>query len=686
MGIFDALTTAVTGMQAQSYALQNISGNIANSQTTAYKRTETSFQDMVRDAPPTRQTAGAVAASSRATNNVQGDLQNSSVGTFMAVSGEGFFVVQKPSGFVDGRPSFDGINIYTRRGDFQTDKNGFLVNGAGYYLLGIPVDPTTGNLVGSVPQLLQFQNDFLPAQATTQIEYRANLPKFPKPDALNSSIPGSELLNPAAFSANPVAGPPQAAKVTGFGANIQEVTAAVTGTGTFANPTVTQFGAGNGGLLRIVVNGTNYDVTVNDTDTLNTPVTGIIDKINGIPGLNAAGVTASLDTSGGTNKLRLAAANPDVDFSVDPASADVTTARLGIAEQAYNSRNLLDLGLVGQGDTLNIAIGASNTSLTFGTGPGEISTLAEFTAALTPPAPTLNGGIASIDANGNLSITANAITDTITLSGTAATRMSNFGVQTLTALPSNQVVLGQDISPFIAQSLGGQAITAYDSSGAPVNIQFRWAKVSSSLYGGSDTWNLFYQVNSNPANTDVAWQNVGINYTFDANGQMNPTVANVTLPNVTVDGISLGTIQLVHGTGGLTQFSDPNGVVQTNQLQQNGFPAGELQTVSVNDKGRVIGSYTNGRTIDLAEITLADFNGPNMLKRLDGGAFAATDESGPAIFGAPGKIVGGALEGSNTDIADEFSKLIITQQAYSANTRIITTGNQMVQDLLNMIR
>jgi flagellar hook protein FlgE len=71
---------------------------------------------------------------------------------------------------------------------------------------------------------------------------------------------------------------------------------------------------------------------------------------------------------------------------------------------------------------------------------------------------------------------------------------------------------------------------------------------------------------------------------------------------------------------------------------------------------------------------------------MDGGAFAATDESGPAIFGAPGRIVGSSLEGSNTDIADEFSKLIVTQQAYSANTRIITTGNQMVQDLLNMIR
>src|SRR5262245_66633724 len=249
MGIFDALTTAVTGMQAQSYALQNISGNIANSQTTAYKRTETSFQDMVRDAPPTRQTAGAVAASSRATNNVQGDLQNSSVGTFMAVSGEGFFVVQKPSGFVDGRPSFDGINIYTRRGDFQTDKNGFLVNGAGYYLEGIPVDPTTGNLVGSVPQLRQFQNDFLPAQQTTQIDYRANLASYPLTQAHDTSIARSELIDPVTLSANPIAGAPVAAKITGVGAALADVIATVTGTGTFASATTTALGAGNGGLL-----------------------------------------------------------------------------------------------------------------------------------------------------------------------------------------------------------------------------------------------------------------------------------------------------------------------------------------------------------------------------------------------------------------------------------------------------
>ena len=67
----------------------------------------------------------------------------------MAINGGGFFVVQKPSNFADNRPVFDGIDRYTRRGDFQTDKNGYLVNGAGYYLMGIPVDATTGNLTGT---------------------------------------------------------------------------------------------------------------------------------------------------------------------------------------------------------------------------------------------------------------------------------------------------------------------------------------------------------------------------------------------------------------------------------------------------------------------------------------------------------------------------------------------------------
>jgi len=220
MGIFGALTTAVTGMRAQSFALENISGNIANSQTTAFKRVDTSFEDLIPDNVPTKQLAGSVVANSRTTNNVQGDIQNAAIGTFMAINGQGFFVVQKPSSFTDGRPVFDGVDLYTRRGDFQTDKNGFLVNGAGYYLMGIPIDATTGNLVGSVPQLLQFDNGFLPAQPTTQVDYKANLASYPLTAAHDNNIPRSELLNPASFQANPVAGPPAPAKILGVGATM----------------------------------------------------------------------------------------------------------------------------------------------------------------------------------------------------------------------------------------------------------------------------------------------------------------------------------------------------------------------------------------------------------------------------------------------------------------------------------
>ncbi len=122
MGIFDALTSAVTGLQAQSFALQNISGNIANSQTTGYKETDTSFQDLVSAAAAGQQTAGGVIAGSVATNTVQGAIQSTSVSTDMAINGDGFFVVAKPTGFTDNQPVFNGVSDYTRAGNFQIER------------------------------------------------------------------------------------------------------------------------------------------------------------------------------------------------------------------------------------------------------------------------------------------------------------------------------------------------------------------------------------------------------------------------------------------------------------------------------------------------------------------------------------------------------------------------------------
>src|SRR5450432_1904389 len=195
MGLFDALTTAVSGLQAQSFAMQNISGNIANSQTISYKGTNTSFEDLIPGGSVARlQVAGGVLASSAATNSVQGAIQTATSGTDMAVNGDGYFIVQTPLSFSGSTPSFGGVESFTRRGDFQ-------LNATGYYLEGIQIDPTTGLPAGNLAAPLQFQNNFLPANATTTVNYGLNLPTQPTTAAFSTTVPNSELINPTNFSA-----------------------------------------------------------------------------------------------------------------------------------------------------------------------------------------------------------------------------------------------------------------------------------------------------------------------------------------------------------------------------------------------------------------------------------------------------------------------------------------------------
>jgi flagellar hook protein FlgE len=666
MGIFGALTTAVAGMRAQAFALQNISGNIANSQTTAFKRMDTSFEDLIPDGAPGKQLSGNVVANSSSTNTVQGDIQSAAVSTYMAINGQGFFVVEKPTGFTDNRPSFAGVDQYSRRGDFQIDKSGYLVNGAGYYLMGIPIDSTTGNLTGSVPQMLQFQNGFLPAQPTTTVQYQANLAAYPKTQDSNTAVVGSELLNQSNFSANPVVGAATAAKLIGSGATLSADAAALL-TGSQALTTLSSAG----GTLDI--NGT--PITINPGDDMNAVVTAI----NGATGTTKIG--ASLDS---TNHLVLTGTDAVTNIAIGSGSTLALLGEVGLSAGTTNATNLLTQSAASAGQTLTFTVG-SNASLTvtFGSGVGQVETIAQLNTALAG----LVGGTASANPlTGDITVTAANSTDNITVGGTATA--SNFGIHTPVALPSNGTVIANDVSTFLKESIAGGAVTAYDTSGSTVNVQLRWAKTDSSTLGSghSDTWNLFYQSNSTATGTQTAWTNAGVNYTFGANGQLNPAVTTLTLPNVTVDGVALGNIQVQHSAGGITQFADSNGSAQVNLLQQNGFSAGSLQSVAVTDKGRIAGTYSNGRTIDLAEITLANFSGANSLKRIDGGAFEQTAESGAPTYNAPGTISGSSLETSNVDIADEFTKLIVTQQAYSANTKVITTSNQMVQDLLNMLR
>lgn len=601
MGIFGALTTAVGGLRAESYALENVSGNIANSQTTAFKRVDTSFLDLIPQTSSTQQLAGGVTTQSRSTNSVQGDVQTASVATFMAINGAGFFAVQKPGTFTDGTPVFDGVDRYTRRGDFQLDKSGYLVNGAGYFLEGVPIDPTTGNPSGSSPQVLKFQNDFLPAQQTTKIDYRANLASYPFTTKHDTSVQGSELIAPGSFSTghNPLTLGTPAAPYT-------DATTAGTVQYNKATPSVVNTGAtllsGAAATDSIAAN-----FAVNDTITINGTVITFV----------ASGA--------GANQLNITDDIDDLMAKIDSITGTAVPSTITAGSITLHSGTTADLSVTSSNSTAFAALGFTGTA-----------------------SATRGGG------------------------GTVGTGQ----------------VVGNDNSTFLNQSVAGGAVTTYDVSGAPVNLQFRWAKTDSAALGAghTDTWNMFYQVNANATGTQVSWQNVNTNFTFSASGQMAPAIASITLNNAVVNGVALGSPVINFGTGGVTQFADANGNVQVNQIQQDGFPAGQLQSVGVSTNGRIVGNYSNGRNLDLAEISIATFNGTNFLKRVNGGAFEVTDESGGALFGKSGTIVGSSLEGSNTDIADEFTKLIVTQQAYSANTKVITTSNTMVQDLLNVLR
>lgn len=140
MSLIDAMNTAVSGLSSQEWAIGNISNNIANSQTVGYKGVDTSFEALVFGNGQFQQPE-AVEAQSVYTNNLSGSIVQSQQATSLAINGNGFFEVKgPPSGTANGVSSFDQTNFYSRRGDFQVNQYGYLVNGAGYTLEGYPVN------------------------------------------------------------------------------------------------------------------------------------------------------------------------------------------------------------------------------------------------------------------------------------------------------------------------------------------------------------------------------------------------------------------------------------------------------------------------------------------------------------------------------------------------------------------
>ena len=160
-------------------AFSNISDNVANSQTVGYKRVDTSFIDYLTTSNATENDSGAVVATPDYVNNVQGTITQTDNPLGLAIAGQGFFAVSQQNGEVNNIPTFSPQQYYTRAGDFQMDKNGYLVNSAGKFLNGWPVNSQTGAVNQNTLQPIQVTQTVYNPVPTTYVTLSANLPATP---------------------------------------------------------------------------------------------------------------------------------------------------------------------------------------------------------------------------------------------------------------------------------------------------------------------------------------------------------------------------------------------------------------------------------------------------------------------------------------------------------------------------
>ena len=182
MSLFGAMDTAISGLNSQSAAFANISDNLANSQTVGFKGTDTAFIDYLTESTATQNASGSVVAVPKYVNDVQGTIAQSDNPLALAISGQGFFPVSMPvqnNATASSAQQFSPLPFYTRTGDFQVNNAGYLVNSAGAYLNGWPVNSTSGlvNTNGLAP--IQVTKSTLNPVATSNITLSANLPATP---------------------------------------------------------------------------------------------------------------------------------------------------------------------------------------------------------------------------------------------------------------------------------------------------------------------------------------------------------------------------------------------------------------------------------------------------------------------------------------------------------------------------
>ena len=235
------------------------------------------------------------------------------------------------------------------------------------------------------------------------------------------------------------------------------------------------------------------------------------------------------------------------------------------------------------------------------------------------------------------------------------------------------------------------SVQVYDGQGNPTNVRFEFTKTA------ADTWSAVYRYTDSagvlqPTPPAAGTALTGGPITFDANGEVTSGYS-LTLDGGVVPGFSAAqdiTVSLgaAGGPQRMTQYGDLSTLAV---LDQNGSAAGSLQSFTVSQDGLIVGSYSNGRTRPIGQMALATFANPEGLEKVGGSNYRATVNSGLAQLGVAGQggrglISTGALEMSNVDLAAEFTNLIVAQRGFQANSRVVTTSDELLQEVVNLKR
>ena len=641
-----SFNTALSGLRAANIDLNVTGNNIANASTVGFKQSRAEFADVYLNSVAggvMSDVGDGVRVSSVAQQFSQGDIRFTENVLDMAINGEGFFVLRDA-----------GEQFFTRAGQFKVDEGGYVSTNDGARLQSFAVDKN-GLIAGGLEDLRIRSENIAPRQ-TTQLDLRFNLDA----DALRlasvvNTVSSEGIVEQAVQGLN-----------NGYAAASIDVSGTTVNIPTVQHQPANEIAAAFAALEGVFASAeTRADLSVPGG------VVGSGDlRINGneVSGNNLSQLIVAIDNLEGIS-----------------ASLNGTLIRVVATD----------------GADLNFVAGNAFAAQVSGAGNSGIS------VAINGASPQSNFRQATVGGRVNL-----VLDEGVALSAATATTA---GVNHFPSVPQLNVVYQNRFDPADPSSYNHVISgTVYDSLGGEHSLMQYFVKESPTLLS-PNSWSLYVQVDGQdvgdaspqtPTLPTVARYMLHFNAdgTLDTDASDTLLVSNWTPRDSNGDIVgALGPLSLADGAAvpiaqppsssnfvidivGSTQFS---GDYALSSLDQDGYASGRFGGLDIHSDGTVFARYSNGESLALGQIALADFSNRQGLRPVGDTQWMASAESGDALFGRPltaslGSVSSAALEDSNVELTEELVSLILAQRNFQANSRTIEATNEIHQTLINL--